>query len=121
MHIIIDPEAFFGQARPKLGHIIDGFRKQPDHCGIEFSVFEIDNIDIDNRRIGTDHLIYKVLVQRSAFPMFYVDPLECPDVTIPFEATYPRYPYRARSTLPFSTAIPSFSSRRLCASRPPKA
>ena len=79
VHIVIDAEAFLRQAGPEFGHIVDGFGEQPDHRGIELLPFEIGNIDVDNGRISTDHLVYEVLVELPALPIFYIDQFECHD------------------------------------------
>ena len=81
VHIVIDAQTVFGQARPKLGHIVDGFGEQPNHGGVQFLPFEIGDVDVDNGRIGTDHFVYEMLVELLTFPIFYVDQFECHAVT----------------------------------------
>ena len=40
---------------------------------LELLPFEICDIDVDNGGVGTNHLVYEVLIEFLTLPIFYVD------------------------------------------------
>ncbi len=79
VHIVIDAQPLRGQRRAEFRHIVDGFRQQPNHGGIQLLPFEIGDIEVDRDGIGAYHLTDEVLVELLALPVFDVDQFECHD------------------------------------------
>ena len=79
VNIVIDAQPLRGQRRAEFRHIVDGFRQQPNHGGIQLLSFEVGDIEIDGNGVGAYHLTDEVLVELFALPVFDVDQFECHD------------------------------------------
>ena len=77
VHIVINAKSLCSQRGTEFGHIVDGFRQQPDHSGIQLLPFEMGDVKVDRNGVGADHLADEMLIELPAFPIFDVDFSEC--------------------------------------------
>ena len=81
VHIVVDAQTFGREGGAKFRHIIDRPGQQPDHGRVQLLPLQLRDVQIHHGRIGADHLVDKMLIELSAFPVFQIDQSECHNIT----------------------------------------